>query len=778
MSLTGKRLIYLGYQRQCRLAYLLAVALVLLTCLGCSGNQQPIAPNDSLGTIVSGAKAPDKDWRASPVSSEEFDDLWASWLIDPGEPEVDYDPSQIIVGYKRGAKLSASTLPGQVTTMMSAADMPNSIMRHDHSYEQLTDAIAAFSGLPIKHQVYNDHSLWASFKLKDTANHRQIADAIATQFASVVEYATFAGYGNPAWTPNDPDYLLNESRWDLIPGRPEKQWGQRLCNFEEAWEETRGSTDVWIGHIDDAFLLAHEELEITYFDPEVAFPDLELDVANDDNDVTQTGLDLPHGTWVGGILAAEGNNRTIIGAAPSCRVVPFRIAQSSTGKQSNADFAAAINLAIDMGVKVINASWGSLAEFEPQRAACTRAYDNGVLVVASAMNDGNDTLYYPASYEYVLGVGGTGDWSGLPQVEANWRPDKRTFFSCYGPQVDIAAPGVHLKTTRYDHNNRNATNLYTEFWAGTSASCPLVAGTAALMWSARPSLSVDDVVEALMSTGQPTTDFPGAGGVPRLDAGAAMASVLSDPTVAGSVVDHLGNPLVGVSFELSSFGNASSGAGGNFAFELVPPGSYTLTPSLADYIFSPPTLQIELGETDLIGLEFTGTLDYLPLAASLSIADGAIRGNVVGDNGEIAIFVNWEANPGNAVRVVYNIDFEPLGEVDLYDLEIEVTDPTGGFIYTLDTSAMFNQQIGLVATPYAAGDLQGAGISLSFWLFNQLGDTDGSGVVDEIDLDNYNATIGLKAGDPGYSVFLDSDLDGVITEADAAAVGYFMTPNP
>jgi hypothetical protein len=35
------------------------------------------------------------------------------------------------------------------------------------------------------------------------------------------------------------------------------------------------------------------------------------------------------------------------------------------------------------------------------------------------------------------------------------------------------------------------------------------------------------------------------------------------------------------------------------------------------------------------------------------------------------------------------------------------------------------------------------------------------------------ARLGARSGDAEYSVFCDQDLDGQITEADAAAVGYF-----
>jgi hypothetical protein len=89
-----------------------------------------------------------------------------------------------------------------------------------------------------------------------------------------------------------------------------------------------------------------------------------------------------------------------------------------------------------------------------------------------------------------------------------------------------------------------------------------------------------------------------------------------------------------------------------------------------------------------------------------------------------------------------------------------------------------NQKLILRVQYFDSNNSPGAVVEKDIYLFDLRGDNSGAagvpdGQVNQLDLDNYEGKIGLRMGDLGYSIFLDSDLDGVITEADAAAVGYF-----
>ena len=138
---------------------------------------------------------------------------------------------------------------------------------------------------------------------------------------------------------------------------------------------------------------------------------------------------------------------------------------------------AGIYYAIDHGAKVINMSFSMPSGSQELKTAVDAAYAQGIILVASAGNEGKNMAVYPASYPNVIGVGSTSDL------------DLRSTFSNYGAVVTLAAPGEGVITT-YPQNR------YAAGW-GTSFSAPLVAGGAALLVQLRPSWNEDNAVRAL-----------------------------------------------------------------------------------------------------------------------------------------------------------------------------------------------------------------------------------------------------------------------------------------
>lgn len=165
-------------------------------------------------------------------------------------------------------------------------------------------------------------------------------------------------------------------------------------------------------------------------------------------------------------------------------------------------------LAADLGAKVINYSWGSKLPFPLEEEMCNILEDRGVLLVCSAGNDGDDALYYPAAYPTALSVGATDAFDARVPGLSN-----------YGPAVNIAAPGVFLKSCWKD-----ADDDYIAAGFGTSYAAAFVSGAAGLLWSYRPELSVAEMRELLISTGAPTTGF-GEYPTPRLDIAAAFEAL-------------------------------------------------------------------------------------------------------------------------------------------------------------------------------------------------------------------------------------------------------------
>ncbi len=218
--------------------------------------------------------------------------------------------------------------------------------------------------------------------------------------------------------------------------------------------------------------------------------------------------DFGHGTHVAGITAAATNNGFgIAGISWGARVMPVRVLDQY-GNGWYSDIAAGIIYAVDNGAKIINLSLGGAATSENAQPLCEAAayaQQKGALLVAAAGNTGAAVLY-PAACDGVLAVAATD------------RTDQRAVFSNFGPEVDLAAPGVDIYST----------------WpwldgyfikSGTSMAAPHVSGVAALVWSRWPEW--DNVAVSRQIT-ETAVDVDAAGWDPytgwgRLDAAAALA---------------------------------------------------------------------------------------------------------------------------------------------------------------------------------------------------------------------------------------------------------------
>ena len=221
-----------------------------------------------------------------------------------------------------------------------------------------------------------------------------------------------------------------------------------------------------------------------------------------------------HGTQVAGITAAATNNGVgMAGTGRHVRVLPVRVLGKCFGYTS--DIAAAIRWAAGESVagvpsnptpaKVINLSLGSdgacsLAEQDAVNAALAR----GAVVVAAAGNSAGRAPGSPANCQGVIGV------AALRHIGT------KVGFSDVGAILKIAAPGGNcvnvgtgepclypILTTIDSGTKAPASSTYSDSVnpsVGTSFSSPLVAGTAALMFSVNPNLTPAQVLGILQST--------------------------------------------------------------------------------------------------------------------------------------------------------------------------------------------------------------------------------------------------------------------------------------
>lgn len=210
------------------------------------------------------------------------------------------------------------------------------------------------------------------------------------------------------------------------------------------------------------------------------------------NDVEGTRAE--HGTLCSGIIAANRDNGIgINGIASNVLIMALRVVPD--GDERDKDIALAIRYAVDNGANVINMSFGKA--FSPQKkfvdSAIKYAEEHNVLLIHAAGNDGqnNDSIeHYPSKKfndgsiaKNMINVGAS-----------NLKPDKTypAFFSNYGQSVDLFAPGVDIVSTVPGSNYDQA--------SGTSFSCPVVSGVAALVWSYYPELTALQLKEVLLTS--------------------------------------------------------------------------------------------------------------------------------------------------------------------------------------------------------------------------------------------------------------------------------------
>ncbi|QPF75112.1 S8 family serine peptidase [Roseateles sp. DAIF2] len=239
-----------------------------------------------------------------------------------------------------------------------------------------------------------------------------------------------------------------------------------------------------------------------------------------------------HGTHVAGTIAAKTNNSLgVAGIAFNAKIQPVRVLGKCGGYTS--DIADGITWASGGSVsglpanatpaKVLNLSLGGSGSCgTTTQNAVNGARSRGASVIVAAGNsNANASGFTPASC------------SGVVTVAATDRYGARAYYSNYGTVVALAAPGGDvrssssngiLSTLNAGTSTPGADNY--SFYQGTSMAAPHVAGVAALLYSAKPSATPDQITAALKGSARA---FPGTCsqcGTGLLDADAAITAIL------------------------------------------------------------------------------------------------------------------------------------------------------------------------------------------------------------------------------------------------------------
>lgn len=299
---------------------------------------------------------------------------------------------------------------------------------------------------------------------------------------------------------------------DSAPSYPASQYHIPLSGFDRAWEITEGSPEVKIAVIDTGVDLNHREFTNTRFDP------LSYNVNDGTVGIEHLMDDGGHGTNVIGVISA--NNRDgegVSGVAPNVTVMVIKANKEPVNVYSAIRVAIGIRYAADNGAHIINLSMASPAINPPEitadpniASAIEYAASKDVLIVAAAGNNKSGAPYYPAALDNVIAVSSVDEKENL------------STFSNYGEHIDIAAAGTRINLTKYSSYNPLLDPYSTV--NGTSFAAPQVAAALALVKSANPSLTSQQVKDRVLSTARDAGDpgFDAKFGHGILDVNAAL----------------------------------------------------------------------------------------------------------------------------------------------------------------------------------------------------------------------------------------------------------------
>lgn len=265
---------------------------------------------------------------------------------------------------------------------------------------------------------------------------------------------------------------------DKPGGKPPKEepppqsvpWGIDRIDADLAWPNSTGQ-GIKVAILDTGIDVDHPDLEPN-----------PLDGVNIINPKKHYDDDNGHGTHVAGIVAAVDNTIGVIGVANQASLFGVKVLDRR-GNGWMSDVIAGLEWCMNNydGMDVINMSLGTSSDSSIFHDVIIAVDDAGIVIVAAAGNNGS-SVSYPAAYPETIAVSATDSEDSV----ATW--------SNYGPEIDLAAPGVEINST-YKGGEYKVLQ-------GTSMAAPHVTGTVALILENKPDYAPDDVLTTLTSTAE------------------------------------------------------------------------------------------------------------------------------------------------------------------------------------------------------------------------------------------------------------------------------------
>ncbi|AFZ03959.1 S8 family peptidase [Calothrix sp. PCC 6303] len=290
---------------------------------------------------------------------------------------------------------------------------------------------------------------------------------------------------------------IGYSRFADVPNQSDEyDWGLDAISVPEVWNQGYSGENIVVAVVDSGVDFRHADLnDNIWFNSGEIFDD---GIDNDgngyiddiigwdfvSNDYNPIGESNDHGTHVAGIIAAEADGYGINGVAYNAKIMPVRVLDEG-GHGNDINIANGIYYAANNGANVINLSLGG--EYSSNiEAAVKYATERGAIVIMSSGNDGKSEPGYPAALATNWGI-------AVGAIDYNWNVADFSNQAGSDSRINyVVAPGVDIYSTISGDDY--------DFMNGTSMAAPYVSGVAALMLSANPYLTPQQLRQIIIET--------------------------------------------------------------------------------------------------------------------------------------------------------------------------------------------------------------------------------------------------------------------------------------
>ena len=281
---------------------------------------------------------------------------------------------------------------------------------------------------------------------------------------------------DPDLSPDEPNVVGVHALADWpslqgFPGRSALGWGARAMRLDQVPPAFRGQ-GIRVAVVDSGAATTHPNLKRIHDG---------VDIINNHPDTWNQDV-LSHGSHCAGVIAGADPSFGIRGFAPDAEI---HVCKLFPGGQIS-QLIQALEYCIEHQVDVVNLSLGGSEPSPALEQQILRAKRAGVACICAAGNSGGP-VQYPAASQHVLAVSAVGKIDEFPRDSyhaetINPDVDAEGYFtakfSCFGPEVDVCAPGVAIVSS-VPQSNFAA-------WDGTSMAAPHITGLATLMLAHHP----------------------------------------------------------------------------------------------------------------------------------------------------------------------------------------------------------------------------------------------------------------------------------------------------